>query len=998
MTKPALLVKLAIGCVVAYLFMLGLSTVVAQAPGVGDVSANQGLHLIKSDEQSIVLELCTSGYEIEEVSTEDTSYHVLSVPGYAYNDQAGHPQLPLQGALLGIPYGAQVDLRVLEAEGDIISGTYNLYPVPRPIIAHDPSSGLPEDQGSELVPDQSVYSVNAFYPSELVRIASSGFIRDQRFLRLQLYPFQYHLMTQQLKFYQRLRVEISFSYPDGGLSATASGELGGPFESALRNSILNYESARAWRQTSGGASLLEAPDLGSCDDCYKMPIRDDGIYQLTYSDLETAGLPLDPPGVFIDPRSLHIYDGRGEEIAIYVHDEEFGRFDWDDYILFYGEEVNTKYTNTNVYWLTWGGDGGIRMLNRQGEGDKDTPVWFEATARVEQDNKYMTNLPPYPSADELERWYWEKLQPVGQQPVTGTYSINVRNIFAGEAYSATLRADLWGGSTDDNELTTDHHVLIYVNGYPVEDAWWDGIAPHPVVADFPSSALLEGENVIEVVCPGDTSIGALSVVVTDWFEITYRDTHVAEGDSLAFAQDDIGSGVWEYQISGFTQASIEVYDVTVPISVSRIVSRTIFPIESTWMLTFTQDIAAPTRYLALTGPETKSPLAITLDTPSNLRGPSNGADYLIITHSDFHTNVLALANHRAAQGFDTMVVDVQDIYDEFSHGILDPRAIRDFLTYAYSYWNPRPSYVLLVGDGNYDFKDNIGRAEPNYIPPYLACVDPFNGEIATDNRYACVSGTDNMPDLNIGRLPVKTPDEADAVIGKILAYEASPFADWKQQMQFIADNPQDEDDFRALSDYIADNHLPSGYAAEKVYYGVLPHTTPSAVTTAIIDGINEGRLLVNYFGHGYLYYWAVEKFLEESPFGRHDLALLTNDERLPLVVSMSCYMGRFDLPSSPTINTSCLSESLVRAEGKGAVATWASTGSGQSGGHRLLDSGFFTAVFSDGVVEVGAATTQAALGMDSYQYLVDQYVLFGDPAMKLAVQYDSFLPLAVKAY
>lgn len=991
------MVRLVLGCVIAYLFMLGLSSMAAAGARPVEASLGQGLHVIKSDEHGIVVELRTSSYDIEEARIEGTAYHVVSVPGYAYNDRVGHPQLPLQGALLGIPNGAHVELRVLEAEGDVVAGAYNLQPVPRLIVRFDASSDLPEDPVSEFVQDQSVYSLNAFYPSDLARIGSSGFIRDQRFLHLQLYPFEYNPVTQQLRFHQQLRVEISFSYPDAAPSARAGGEIGGAFESGLRNTILNYESARAWRQRSTGLTLLESPNLGSCDEwseCYRTYTRDEGIYQLTYTEWEAAGVPLDPPGMSVDPRSFHVYN-KGEEVAIYVHEEGDGRFDIGDYVLFYGEELDTKHTNSNVYWFTWGGDNGRRMPDKSGEGDESTPAWFTATERVEQDNKYMTNLPPYPSPDELERWYWEKLQPVGQ-PVTGTYSINLHNIFAGEAYSATLRADLWGGSTDDNDLTTDHHVIIYVNGYPAEDAWWDGITRHPVVAGFPSSALLEGENEIEVVCPGDTSMGALSVVVTDWFEIIYRDTHVAEGDSLAFGQDGIGSGIWEYQISDFTQPSIEVYDVTVPISVSRIVSRTILSIDYTFTLTFTQEIASPSRYLALTAVESKSPTTITLDTPSNLRAQSNGADYLIITHSDFYDNVIPLANHRAGQGLATMLVDVQDVYDEFNHGIFDAQAIRDFLTYAYEDWDPRPSYVLLVGDGNYDFKDNKGTGEPNYVPPYLACLDPFNCEIATDNRYACVDGPDNMPDLYIGRLPVKTPDEADAVVDKILAYEASPPSDWRRRTLFVADDPDSGGEFRDLSDYIADDHLPPGYTAEKVYYGVAPHTTPPSVTTAIIDGINEGRLLVNYFGHGYFTFWG-NRFLEESPV-RHDLELLDNDERFPLVVSMSCYMGRFDLPSSPTTSVSCLSESLLRAEGKGAVATWAATGSGECAGHKLLDSGFFTAVFTDGVVEVGAATSQAAWGMPAYQYLVDQYVLFGDPAMGLAVQYPAFLPLAVKDY
>ena len=984
-----LLVKLVISCVGAYLCLLGLSSVVAKGAEAIEASTDQGLHLIKSDAQSVVLELRTSSYDMEEVRVEGTTYHLLRVAGYAQNDDVGHPQLPLEGALLGIPPGAEAEVRVVEAEGELIGGRYNLSPVPRPIIRYGYSSELAEVEGTELVEDASVYAVNGFYPAELARITSSGMMRDQRFVRLQVYPFQYNPVTGELRLYERVRVEVSFSYPEGGASVSGSGEMGGAFEPVLSNTILNYESARGWRESSRGAGLLEAGELGSCEDCFKISIGEGGIYELRYSELKGAGVPVDPP---TDPHNFHMYN-RGEEIAIYVEGEEDGEFEEGEYILFYGEGVNSKYTDRNVYWLTVEDLPGLRMVTKPEGESGSTPTWFEATARVEEELKYYAWLPneysTWVPGVETEHWYWEYLRPLGN-PMTRTYSINLTNLYVGEAYSATLRSDIWGGSTDLNPVTKDHHVLVYINDYPVYEASWDGISVHEVEVEIADSMLV-GENEIKVVNPGDTGVAG-ELIVTDWFEITYRDTHVAEGDSLLFTEDQ--AGVREYEISNFSEPAVEAYDVTDPLSVSQIITN-VTKIASTWTVTFTQEIVSPARYLVQGESERKSAVEIEEDVPSDLRG-SNGAEYLIITHSDFLDNAGALADHRAGQGYVTMVVDVEDIYDEFSYGLFGAQAIREFLAWAYDHWDPRPSYVLLVGDGNYDPKDNLGLGEANYVPPYLACVDPFVCEIPSDNQYVCVSDGDNLPEMYIGRLPVKTAAELDGVIDKILAYEGSALSGWRQQTLFVADDPDGAGDFRLLSDYVADNYLPSYYLAEKVYYKIPPYTTAGAVTDAIIDGINEGRLFINYFGHGGPQVWG-DRFLEESPT-RHDLELLTNSERFPMVISMSCYVAYFVHPSSPTTQPSCLAESLLRAEGKGAVATWASAGEGGADGHKLLDSGFFSAVFSDGVVEVGAATTQAASGMTSYQYLIDQYVLFGDPATRLAVQYDSFLPLAAKQY
>ena len=130
------------------------------------------------------------------------------------------------------------------------------------------------------------------------------------------------------------------------------------------------------------------------------------------------------------------------------------------------------------------------------------------------------------------------------------------------------------------------------------------------------------------------------------------------------------------------------------------------------------------------------------------------------------------------------VSDVQDVYDEFSFGLVDPEAIRSFLTYAYASWQPpAPLYVLLAGDGTFDPKNYLGVSPPTYIPAYLADVDPSLGETAADNRFVSVSGGDFLPDMHLGRLAVNSAEEAAVVVNKVLAYEQNPPADvWSQKV------------------------------------------------------------------------------------------------------------------------------------------------------------------------------------------------------------------------
>ena len=447
----------------------------------------------------------------------------------------------------------------------------------------------------------------------------------------------------------------------------------------------------------------------------------------------------------------------------------------------------------------------------------------------------------------------------------------------------------------------------------------------------------------------------------------------------------------------FLTDTIEVFDITDPLGVTRILSTTVVASDS-YSLKFEDTIVGEHHYVALTPAQYQSPLDIVEDGPSSLKDTSNRADYLVITHPDFYDAVLPLRDHREAEGLDTVVVDVQDVYDEFSYGIFDPRAIRDFISYTLAYWrDPEepPSYVLLVGDGNYDFKDNLGHGEPNYIPPYLVYTDEWVGEADADNRYVCVSGDDILPDMHLGRLPAQTAGQASAMVTKIINYEQNlPEGDWRRQVLFVADNPDDAGDFRALSDDIVDNHLLPPYTAEKAYYGLSPYTTPAAVKNAIINAFGTGRLFINYVGHGSRNRWAAEEFLTVG-----DIDSLPSTQRMPMMLPMACLEGYFIKAGAP-----CVGESLVRTEGKGAIASWSPTSDGLASGHHYLHQGFYDALFVDGVHQIGPATLLGKLNLyynagGDHRELIDTFILFGDPALHLPIErYVMFAPLILKDY
>jgi len=912
-----------------------------------------GLRLLASDDDGVTIELTLPEPAFQTRQLDGHDCLDIETPGFVAYGLPGWPALPVGGALIGIPPLGEPALTVLSAEAFTISLSADLCPAAAPRF----ESGLNGELvylGEAAIPNPAGYATRQAVPP--AEIAATGFIRSQRVAQLRFRPAAYDPLSQRLRLYRRLVVRVAFAAQGGAWLDE------GDFETLYRATLLNYAQARAWRTPPAVASR-PLPEITS--PAYKLGVNSDGLYRLTYADLQAAGVDVDN----LDPRTLHVSVG-GQEVAIQVVGETDGRFDPGDALLFYGQKVNTRYTDTNIYWLTWGGAAGRRMPSLDGTPGASTPLLasFETSLHLEHDHIYQSSRPSGPQND---RWYWDYVYAAGS-PAFKDFSFTITNLFTG-SYSATVSGLLRGYAA-----TPQHHTRLYLNGHLFDDALWPADAAYSFTVSVPHHYLQPGQNILRLECPLDGGI-TLDVPMINWFEIGHRQVYTTSSDWLVFDGDL--PGTWKYQLRGFTTSTVAILDVTDPLTPRRIENAAV-QAGVGYTLTFGHVITAEHHYLAAAIAESLQPAQMVLDTSSSLSSGDNGADYLMITHHDFYTDILPLANWRAAQGLRVQVVDVQDIYDEFSAGVFDAQAIRDFLAYAYAHWQaPAPTYVLLVGDGNYDFKNGLGFGDVTYLPPYLADVDPWLGETAADNRYVCVSGDDNLPDMHIGRLPVRTSAEAAAMVAKIISYEQAANQPWNQQLLFVADNADSGGDFAASAESVIARFVRPPYAAQKIYYGIT-HTTPAATRAAIVAAINQGQLLVNYFGHASVQWWAAEQL-----FRRADISSLDNADKLPVVAAMSCLEGYFINPSLPGGDASSLGESLARAAAKGAVATWSPSGMAVATGHDYLDSGLLQAIFLDDVTEIGAATTQAKYALFSgtsyFRDLLDTYVLFGDPATRL---------------
>ena len=926
------------------------------------------LVVTRSDDQGVVLELRLAGYQLEEKSVDGSPCYLLSAEGVGQSDQAGWPLIPIQRAKLGLPPDSIPEIHILDVDSTSITLSLDLCPIPTPVIREEsrPDDPWPSDAEVQLVNtrDKQAYATDAFYPAELAMLAGEGYLRDQRFVELELRPFQYNPARKELRVHRYLQLEVGFHSSQENRQPRIAGETDGPFEAVLSHTILNYDSARQWRQKPAAQRSSEATAWTPPEPAYKVAVNQDGLYRLTFADLMAAGAPLDT----LDPRTLQLLDN-GHELAIHVTGEDDGHFDPGDEILFYGQALDTRYTDTNVYWLTYGAASGRRMATRDGAptGTAPAPSWFGITLHLEENHTYL-------SSDRIntDHWYWNYLCP--PTAPTQTYNFTLTHLVS-EPYTVTLRTALSGWQT------WDHHARLYLNEHQVAAATWSGRTGLEINASFPSAYLQEGDNTIVVEGEKPPNFD-YDLFFTDWFDLGYRRLYRAEYDRLAF--DSTATGTWQFAVGGFSTEAAEVYDVTGPADVVRIVNYATVLITNTYTITFEDSISAPKSYRVLTAAKTLTPWQFSAATPPNLKSPANGADYLIITHGDFLSQAQRLADYRQGQPgiARALVVDVQDIYDEFNDGEMSAEAIRTFLQYTYNSWQlPAPSYVLLLGDGHYDFRNFTGTAPVTRIPPYLLFLsDSLMGESAADNQYVCLSGDDRLADMYIGRLPADSLGEAQAMVDKIIAYETNPFpGDWIYNVFFTADNPDGAGDFYALSNHIADNYLPTTYAPRKSYLGdTCPYENPAVTCRqTIVSAISQGSLFSNYVGHGGPGLWAGESLLRTR-----DIGTLSNSGRLPVQLSFTCYTGVFHYP-----NSDGLDESLVLAAGKGAIASWGNADLSYAFLDQWVHEGFYAAVFEHELWQLGPAIAWAKAyyhDQTASPLLLERKHLFGDPALTIS--------------
>jgi hypothetical protein len=626
-------------------------------------------------------------------------------------------------------------------------------------------------------------------------------------------------------------------------------------------------------------------------------VKASGMYRVSGAELAQAGVQLSE--VVADRVGLSC---GGEPVACRVVGAANGKVAPTTEIVFSGEGLDTPFSDTNVYWLNWIGERapamGTLSLEAQAGAAKD---WLMAKIHVEENHEYV-HLVWAAEREPIYPWFWKT---VGAG-TGGTVEFSLPEPVAGDG-QAKVRVMFRGRSSDPTNMP-DHHVVVDLNGQRVGDTQFDGQTTEVVEGTVESGSLKPQGNHLTLTLPGDTKAGEKDRVCLDWIEVEYPRGLACQDGRLGI---DIPEGVGgTLRVSGLGTGPADVYEIAGPGKVSVAAG---LPVKAGAIEVGLA--AGPARRLEVVSEGGyRAAESVTAGRDPELKAQGNGADYVVIAHGSLLEAVKPLAEYRASRGLKVRSVDVGQVYDEFSHGVFTPQGITDFLAYAWANWQPRPQYVLLVGDATYDYRDYLRTGFLNLVPS-VTVRESGGVEVAADRAYVVDEG--GKQTMAVGRWPVKTPEETAALAQRTIDYERNGPAEPKTVV-FAADQEGFAGarmTFSVDCDRLAEEPTAAGFKVEKLYetdVGLKEEEsldermrrTKEALTRRLLEALGRGPLAVFYMGHGDEYYWGYNKLLAVD-----DLTGAAFEHPAGAIVANTCFAGAFDCPGGDE----GISEALLRS-------------------------------------------------------------------------------------
>ena len=693
--------------------------------------------------------------------------------------------------------------------------------------------------------------------------------------------------------------------------------------------------------------------------------------------------------------SRMIFPGQTDltENAIQVVGEADGRFDASDAILFFGQSPHVvrydstarrfthqinPYSDTTFYFLTIGNSPGLRMADRPAGSLVNAP----AITTFDDYQFHEQELMKIPSVHSGREWLGEYLTTdttkVVSFDVPGALPNSVVRLTASVVAGATVSTQF---RVQVNDQLVGVIPVYSISGYEYD---YQGVAR----TDTFLAKLTTGDSPVRV---------AVTFRKNGLYSAQGYLNYLAVQTQRELRQYD--KPVWmrrlrkgQYAVKQAT-SSLRVWNVTDPLK----------PVAQAYTLSSAQEAvwasAQSGDYFLFTEAQTLSPVSLASISNQDLHSQPT-PNLILVTPAAWREQAERLAKFRRDNDqLTVLVVTTQQVYNEFGSGQPDPTAIRDMARYFYQKQPNKLRYLLLFGDATYDYKNRSGQVSAaqlaNMVPVYESreslhpvlsySSDDYFGFMDTDEgEWPENSLGDYQLDIGVGRLPVKSTDEARTVVDKLIRYssDASITGDWQTRVMLVADDgdynihQQDADQMAKLVEKMA-----PAYRPERIFLDNYPQENTvggqkaPVVNQLINQAVADGRLIINYSGHG-----GVIGLADEQIVTLQDI-LSWKNARLPLFVTATCQFGRYDDPSA----LSGAELTLLSRTG-GGIGLLTTTRPVYANTNLLLNQAFYKAVFTpiNGQMPRLGEVMQATKNNSLSGPVNRNFALLGDPSLRLA--------------
>ena len=763
-----------------------------------------------------------------------------------------------------------------------------------------------------------------------------------------------------------------------------------------------------------GAPLVEKRDGPTFADnsvlasgaIYKVSFTESGVYKLDYNYLKDLGIDIDN----INPKNLAVYTSHGKALAeniiedrfddliespILIKGEENNVFNSADYILFYAKGDESWNTSNNTYNHEKNiysdiNYAFIKVKESQGKrlgtsNSLSTTVYtssiYNSLQRYEEDKVNL--LAAFTATQGTgQLWFGDRYNTIKEYDYTDKFDltgyvlgeeIEIKLGFAGRNDENTSRVflDLDGNTLDKSLARINDSGSISTNRY----------ANYALMNTTATINNPNGKIVVRYPFQGnDVSEGWL-----DYLQLIIPKTLNFNGNPILISNQE--SVNYNNTALSLTGSPDHIWDVT---SLDDIKNAFV---DNSQIKYNSQDELR--LFYAFNEATAMTPTKVGVVENQNLHS-INDVELIVIYHPTFENDIERYVEHRSSFGnLNVKAININHVYNEFSGGKVDPSAIRDLAKMVYDRTD-NFKYLLLVGDGSFDYKQlTPDIPDHNFIPVYETkeSLDPIDG-FPTDDFYALLDineGTNlkGQLDIAVGRFPVKTAEEFTGLVDKLIHYDTHPDTqgDWKLKLGFAAD---DEDSGRHLTDTedIANQtklRYPD-FNQQKIYFDAfLQESTPGGArfpdaTKELNNAVFKGLLVLNYLGHGGPKGWAQERVLQVS-----DIQSWNNYDNIPLLITATCTFAGYDEPSVESAGE----VSLLNERG-GAIGLFSTTRAVFASDNKRLVSSVYDTMFT---TQGGQLQTLGEILMrgknknvqDTQKINARKFSLLGDPSMRLSV-------------